>query len=445
MKIFSILAEYALGVSAAAAILSGCGASGSPSTFFPSEATPQSLRQAGANAQAQGRVSRYQLSILDSLGGTNSFADSIDDKGWIAGESQLRRNKVYHAALWRAGRGRDLGTLGGPNSTVFYPVKNDVGEISGASEVSATDPNAENFCGFGTTHECRGFRWQNGAMKPLSTLGGNNGYAGGANNHRQVVGYGETNTQDPSCHAPQIFDYDGEIWQPNGKVVTLQPYSGDTVSSAFGINDSGDAVGTSGLCGPFPSQYSTVHALLWKSGSIIDLGNLGDTANNVAIAINNRGQIVGYAGVVGKDKGELHAHAFLWQKGKMHDLGTLRGDYLSIAYGINDLGQVVGESCDVSNNCRAFIWQNGSMTDLNLLVPPTKVDLLYGTDVNDSGQIAAGAYDLKNNMYPAVVLIPGKKATVIPLGAPAPRPSLPESVRTQLRRYESAVRPFANL
>jgi probable HAF family extracellular repeat protein len=152
---------------------------------------------------------------------------------------------------------------------------------------------------------------------------------------------------------------------------------------------------------------------------------------------------VGYAGVAGKDKGELHAHAFLWQKGKMHDLGTLSGDYLSIAYGINDSGQVVGESCDVSNNCRAFIWQNGSMTDLNLLVAPTKVDLLYGTDVNDSGQIAVGAYDMKNKVYPAVELIPGK-AAVISHGAAAPRANLPESVRTLLRRYQSAVRPFAN-
>ena len=266
-------------------------------------------------------------------------------------------------------------------------------------------------------------------MTELPTLGGNNGQAEGVNNGGQVVGWAETSTQDSTCYPPQVFDYDGVIWQPNGKVLTLPPFAGDTVSFATAINNNGLAVGASGSCGPLDYQPIAAHALLWNGGSTIDLGNLGGTDNNVPFAINNRGQVVGYANL----SGDATSHAFLWQKGVMSDLGTLSGDVFSQANGINDKGQVVGVSCGTDNNCRAFLWQNGSMTDLNLLVPPhSRLYLTDGEDINDSGQIAADAVDKKGHQR-AVTLIPAGEAGVVPKGTLGRSAILPKILRMRVR------------
>ena len=75
------------------------------------------------------------------------------------------------------------------------------------------------------------------------------------------------------------------------------------------------------------------------------------------------------------------------------------------------------------------------MTDLNLLVPPNlKMDLYYGGDINDRGQIASAAFDLKTGHQVAVLLIPGKKAALTHTDSYAPKSKLPESKRMQLKR-----------
>src|SRR5579859_931538 len=160
---------------------------------------------------------RYTVVNLGTLGGVfGSSAHSIDNKGWIAGVANLPGDTVEHAALWRNGVVADLGTLGGDNSNVDFPVKNDAGLIVGFAQVSTVDPLGENFCVFsctpsgecsGSNHSCRGFRWRNGVMDPLGTLGGNNSAAIGANNSGLVVGIAENSTQDSNCIPPQVLDY----------------------------------------------------------------------------------------------------------------------------------------------------------------------------------------------------------------------------------------------
>jgi len=58
----------------------------------------------------------------------------------------------------------------------------------------------------------------------MPTLGGNNGYATGANNSGQVVGFAETANQDPTCVPPQVLDYEAVIWNPGqGSIQMLPP------------------------------------------------------------------------------------------------------------------------------------------------------------------------------------------------------------------------------
>src|SRR5438552_17680766 len=87
-----------------------------------------------ALAQAKPKV-QYNVSDLASLGGTSSGGNSINDLSWVAGYSRLPdRNR--HATLWRNSALADLGTLGGPNSSVTWNVKNTAGIIVGTSQTA---------------------------------------------------------------------------------------------------------------------------------------------------------------------------------------------------------------------------------------------------------------------------------------------------------------------
>src|SRR5213593_4772708 len=78
---------------------------------------------------------QYQVSNLPSLGGTSSGGNSINDQSWAAGYSRLP-NRNRHATLWRNGVLSNLGTLGGPNSSVTWNVKNTAGIIVGISQTA---------------------------------------------------------------------------------------------------------------------------------------------------------------------------------------------------------------------------------------------------------------------------------------------------------------------
>jgi probable HAF family extracellular repeat protein len=129
---------------------------------------------------------------------------------------------------------------------------------------------------------------------------------------------------------------------------------GGNVSSAYGINNSGQIVGGA------RTSSGAHHAFLYSGGTMIDLGTLGGTASQ-ARSINNHGQVVGYA-----ENASGNPHAFLFSgNGPMQDLGTLGG--VSIAYGINDSGDVVGYSTG-SPSTRAFIYSgSGPMQSMGTL------------------------------------------------------------------------------
>ena len=241
----SITPVYAAAALAVSAVLSGCGGGASSSSFAPSASTQQSTIQPKSNVRSRKGGTHYNLVTLDSLGGSVSFAININHSGQASGTSLLSGNTILHAQVWEhPPRTIDLGTLGGPNSAIFQYNHGAEGQFVGWSETSDTDPYGENFCGFGTSHICLGFSWRHGKMTSLPTLGGNNDNTNDVNERGQMVGAAETRTQDPGCSPPHVLDYLGVIWQPNGKITTLPPYSGDTVSYAYTITQSGqEAVG----------------------------------------------------------------------------------------------------------------------------------------------------------------------------------------------------------
>jgi probable HAF family extracellular repeat protein len=142
----------------------------------------------------------YSVIRLGTLGGSSSNGyGGVSNNGSVAGDSFLQGDRTEHAFLWRDGVMTDLATLGGLNSSSAWPQKNSRGLVAGVAEGSQIDPLKEYWgvafgCNTKSGH-CEGykhlefgFRWQNGVMTALPTLGGNNGSATGDNDRDQVVG-----------------------------------------------------------------------------------------------------------------------------------------------------------------------------------------------------------------------------------------------------------------
>lgn len=361
---------------------------------------------AGAAAQPPGSFNQYTVTDLGVLGaGTNSAGFDINHAGWVGGSSNLTDGGPQHAFLWYgSGPLLDLGTLEGAscplcNSAADGPNAN--GEAPVGSEISAPDPDGEDFCGYGTHLQCLGAIWRNNKLNPLPSLpGGRNANAFGINDLGTVVGFAETGVRDATCASAtrfQVFQFSAVKWDTDGSVQALAPLTGDTVSFAFGINNRGQIVGSSGTCdtqGLPPANTTGRHAVIWeKDGTPVYLGTLGDASNtmfNAASSINDSGDAVGTSQYT-----DGTIHSFLWKKGTgMQDLGTLPGAFATIAGccdTVNNRDEVVGFSVD-ELGFRPFLWRNGVMVDLNTLVAPNSPLYLLSADgINDRGEIVGQA------------------------------------------------------
>ncbi len=160
-------------------------------------------------------------------------------------------------------------------------------------------------------------------------------------------------------------------------------------SIAMAINDKGQFVGATTV-DVHNASDPPLHAFLWvgskKHGRMKDLGALPNYPYSIATAINNRGQVVGFAGVGGWGRlcmVQGTTHAFLWCKDRMADLGLLPDTNSSQANGINNNGQIVGMS-----GGRAVLWCGGKAYDLNTLIEvPVSPPLREATGINNLGQI----------------------------------------------------------
>jgi probable HAF family extracellular repeat protein len=362
-----------------------------------------------AQTQPNAKKVQYQVSNLASLGGTSSGGNSINDQSWVAGYSRLPDNLSRHAALWQNGSITDLGTLGGPNSSVTWSVKNTEGIIVGISQTADLEPLGEFWSSaafYGPPNNVGfinlGFVWEQGEMRGLPNFpGGNNGFATGANNLGQVVGWAENDVHDPMCVSPQVLQFRPAVWElgPPDQIEDLPLIPGDTSGAATAINDNGQIVGISGICDQAVGRHTARHAVLWENGGVTDIGNLGAQWWNTPTAINQRGDVVGFAGDPAFVEGDI-VHAFMWtREDGIRHLKPLKGrsprHVDSEAYGINETRQVVGVSCDADFvDCRAVIWDHGNTpTDLNELKGGFSAHLESAKDINNLGEIAGRAVD----------------------------------------------------
>ena len=350
----------------------------------------------------------------------------VSGNGLVSGEAVVANPNnpaewVSHAVVWEGSSAKviNIPGLGGPNSIAFGV--NVRRQAAGQADTETPDPNGEDFCGsaaLGLTHSgntCVPFLWQNGAMFALPRLRnsagteGSNGVALQINDFGMAAGTAENAEEDWTCPgasvSPQTIQFKPVIWMKPfpWSLVRLQELAtvdGDPDGIAYAINDLGQAVGASGNCGPFnvlaQNNLTPLHAILWRNGNAIDLGNLGGDGrfNGIyATGLNDAGQVVGDSDTTG----DASFHGFLWQQGHITDLGTLAGDSYSAATAISNNGLVLGISISASFSPRAVLWRNGIGTDMNTLVPQdTALYLQSACSINDKGEII-GFAALKSN------------------------------------------------
>src|SRR5438094_286512 len=189
----------------------------------------------------------------------------------------------------------DLGTLGGMNS--LAEAVNDRGQVVGWSDTPADTGVVVACCSVS-----RAFSWtQAGGVLDLGTLGGSSSTALAVNASGQVVGYADA-VGNAASHA---FS-----WTLTGGMIDLSPNPHDgRFSAALAVNTNGQAVGYTYAAGD-GSDY----AFSWTpAGGMIDLGTLGGT-NSLAFAVNDRGEVVGYSEMARSNPRDApDYHAVLWQ------------------------------------------------------------------------------------------------------------------------------------
>src|SRR5579871_503992 len=122
-------------------------------------------------ANAQG----YVLIDLGTLGGSQSFADAINEEGQISGGAYLTGDTVFHPVIWDANHViHDLGLPSGWVGGEAYSI-NDLGQVTGYLQNSA-----------GIDHAL--YADSNG-MVDLGTAGWQNSVGQGINNSGQIAGY----------------------------------------------------------------------------------------------------------------------------------------------------------------------------------------------------------------------------------------------------------------
>ena len=203
------------------------------------------------------------------------------------------------------------------------------------------------------------------------------GSVGGAFFHSDYAGFQRVSANDVTAISPSGLITGGI----NYEEVYLVPYFGVpqsrfTSSTAAGVNDLGQVVGTT-------TRYSPLgygRAYVWtQAGGFVNLGTLGGSAS-YAYAINGRGVVVGDSFVASGGR-----RAFVWQTGTpMRDLGVLPRHAWSTAYDVNEHGQICGISADTGFAApHAFRVDGSTMVDLGTL-PGDVHSLAFG--INDHGQ-----------------------------------------------------------
>jgi probable HAF family extracellular repeat protein len=302
-----------------------------------------------------------------------------------------------------------------------YYTLTDLGSLPGGSSLDAYGLNdSATVVGYGNSQDGnRAFVWQNGSISNLGAWP-DSWYSGAASINNAGVIVGSSGQQAVQWSSGQIstlpalpgssdasataINQPGDVvgssggqavvWR-QGQVSALPTPSGNAQSSiAIGINDNGTIVGRT-----FDAAYQS-SAVVWQNGQTRLLDTPAPFTQSVAIDVNNRNQIVGYATQDNVDQ------ALLWEDGHALVLAPIAGDKGAAAFDINDAGQIVGFSVlSSSGEFRAALWDQGETVDLgSQVIDAQGWSLSQAQAINAAGQIVGwGSF---NGVFRSYLLTP---------------------------------------
>jgi probable HAF family extracellular repeat protein len=233
----------------------------------------------------------------------------------------------------------------------------------------------------------------------LGTLGGKNSSINwnGINDRGESVGMSETSVPDPNgedvCGFGTHLTCLPFLWQ-NGLMSAL-PTVGGNNGQASAINNSGQIAGyaengiVDSTCPAGITNNRIDLPVLWDKGKAQALPTVGSDPDGVAFGINNQGQAVGYSGTC-----TAANYGVVWENGIATPLPDL-GDPGAIAYAINSHGQIVGQAVNSDGTPLAALWQNNTVTSLGGLLPGDVAS--FATSINNRGQVVGSSFNSNNS------------------------------------------------
>jgi probable HAF family extracellular repeat protein len=310
--------------------------------------TPAAAAPSPGLGVASGRTPTLLPSLVPD---GHATASAINDSGTIVG-SAVADTGYWHATVWRDGRIKDLGTLGGLNSQAEDI--DDNGQIVGMAQL----PD-------GSAHAVV---WIDDKIHDLGLDGIAQASAGG--------------------HISVTYSVNGNSpWSgARGAMVAGAPATGFTTRLidevptgvfASAINAQGTVAGSNHLIDYGLPGWNSGQAFIWRDGVARNIGTLGGPSS-FAYDINDVGHVIGRSDVEGDG-----SPAFFYNGTRMRALLAPAGSSPT-AQAINNADVMVGT---LGRDSQAVIW-SGPRAQPRVLPAPAGTSGAQAQDINQKGAIA---------------------------------------------------------
>lgn len=334
--------------------------------------------------------------IANCLSNYNTLNDRLQIAGYTYLNSQARKSFDSVAGFWEMNKD-DIPLVNGKGVSLasFVTRSEIIGMNNNYPSVKVGWVNENNI------DRKLPVRWNEAGMKKLGSLGGHEGSANDINDVGQIVGY----TLDINGNKRAFLWTEGAgqlIGQ--SQFVDLGTLGGRN-SEAIAVNNTGQVVGWA------EDETGQRRPFLWPAsgmGGILSNLRMKDLLidpfkSGIALDINEGGHVIGSVG----EFGEPSIEGFFWSPETGTQLLPGTGGPTTVAQAINNNDEIVGYSFDAAKRMNPVIWENFQLFNLNDFVVNnyTWLKLYNAIDINADGNIVcSGQAGDKNGIAVSVLL-----------------------------------------